>query len=132
MLRSIVAVIIGYVVIRFLVMATFGLIDLMSPATLSAPESGGRPRPSILIFLLLTGALYSIAGGYVTALLAGKSEMKHSLALAALMVIGGIFSMVWNYGQEPIWFQLSLIVFMPLAALLGGNVRAKHRERIRV
>jgi len=114
--RSILAVILGYLVVAIATMVTFAI-------AFPNPDSAQLPSISLMLFLLGAGVLYTIIGGYVTAFIARKAEIKHTLALGSLMVILGIISMIATFGKEPLWFQLVLIITPIPSALAGGYLR---------
>ena len=64
--------------------------------------------------------LGGVAGGWVTARLAGKANTTHGLVLGALLTLAGVANNLML--PPPVWFWVaSLIVLMP-AAYLGARL----------
>src|SRR6266849_268701 len=116
MLRSILAVIVGFVLAMVLAFGTDALLVLALPGTFS-PD---RPTPTAFLILILGYVFfYSVVGGYVTAVVAGRAEMKHSLALGVILMALGIVSVLWAVlipadashagEQPPLWWAVCCI-----------------------
>ena len=119
MLRSILAVVVGYLImyipISILFLAWFGGYD---------PQNSPTPTMGFMLFSLVFGFVFAGAGGYVCALIAKRSEMNHAMALAGLVVVMAIISMIGAAGREPLWYQLAGLVIGIGGVLIGGLVRA--------
>ena len=119
MLRSILAVIVGYLVLAIpvfiLFFAWFGGYN---------PQNLPEPGMGFMLFSLVFGFVFAGGGGYVCALIARRSEMNHAVALAALIVAMSIISIISAAGNEPLWYQLATLVIAVMAVLIGGFVRA--------
>ena len=70
MLKAILAVVAGYAIMFIAVLALFGIV-------LSDPEA--VPTGNFMLFSLLYGFIFAIAGGYIAALIGAGAEMKHAL-----------------------------------------------------
>jgi hypothetical protein len=68
-------------------------------------------------------------GGYVAALVAGRSELKHALAFGAVLTVAGIIALVFSAGNEPLWYQLARTCFALPSTTIGGSLRAHQQER---
>ena len=101
MARSILTVISGYVVVVLAILALFTICFRdASPDT--------TPSMGFMLFSLGYGFLCAIVGGYITAMIAGRAEMKHAIALAVICVLMGFISMISAAGQQPLlYFTLS-------------------------
>lgn len=122
MIRSISAVIAGYLVIAIAIVGLF--------AVWFGPVSG-VPTKGFLIYSLVYGFFAAITGGYVTALVAGRAELKHAVGLAVLVAIAAVISAVMYAGREPLWYQFANLVVVTDGVLLGGFVRHRQRQRLR-
>lgn len=117
MLRSVAAVIIGYLLFALSVSAFFQL-------------SGHDPHaPAGILFMagsILYGLFFSVLGGYVAALVAGKFEIEHSFAVATLIAAIGAASLIAESPADAEWTQLSAILIIAPAAILGGYLRQRQ------
>jgi hypothetical protein len=93
--RSLLAVIAGYAVMAAAIMILFALW-FRDPTTV--------PSQGFMLFSLGYGFIFAVLGGYLTALLARRAEMKHTLALAGFSALLGGASMITFAGQEPLWY----------------------------
>lgn len=117
MIRSILAVFVGYLVIALPIIALFAIWFR---------EPGTKPTEGFMLFSLGYSFLFAAVGGYVTSLIAKRSEMKHATALAAFSALMGIVSMIISAGQEPLWYQIANIVVLVAGVPLGGYVRNRQ------
>ena len=125
MLRSVLAVIAGYVVLAVTVMigtaaaaAAFGLPVLPDPAA-AAP----MPGTGYLALNLVVSALGAAAGGWVAAHLARRRPVAHATVLAVLLLAAGIAMLGRPQPGQPSWYPTVLLVLGPVGALLGGLLR---------
>src|SRR5262245_12763428 len=99
MLRSILAVVLGYVVMAALTMLSF------TPAFLT-PElvfetDGTGVTVGFLVFSLAMGGVAAVVGGSVAALLAGKHVWPSLGALVVIVLVLGVGSAVYGLFQAP-------------------------------
>ena len=115
-LRSIAAVLVGYVVFAASSFAVFRL-------------SGHAPHaPAPVPFMLLaiaSGVVFAALGGYVAGSLAGRRPLAHAVAMAALLAAGATASLVSTLGHGAIWTQVAALTLMAPSAVLGGWLRAR-------
>ena len=114
MLRSVLAVVTGYLLFAASALAFFRLTGHDPHAPASA---------WFMITSVLYGVLFSVLGGYVAALIAGKFEMEHAFAVATLVAAIGAASYIAEAPGESKWTQLSAILIVAPAATLGGYLR---------
>lgn len=128
MLRSILAVIGGYLVIFVLVSPTvIFVLPALNPDVFPTLESKRSPGVEAMAVIAAISLLCTVLGGYVTALIARRSELKHALALGILLELGALYELFLNRMGRPFAFML-LISLLPIpAALLGGWLRARQR-----
>jgi hypothetical protein len=147
MLRSILAVVLGYVVMAALTMLSF------TPAFLT-PElvfetDGTGVTVGFLVFSLAMGGVAAVVGGFVAALLAGKHAWPSLGALVAIVLVLGVGSAVYGLfqapptrsaeevarmtpmeraaiGHEPGWYAF-LLPFLGSAGVLAGGWLALRR-----
>jgi ABC-type Mn2+/Zn2+ transport system permease subunit len=115
--RSIVAVVVGYLVFAGSAVALFQV-------------SGQAPHaPASLPFMLgstLYGILFAALGGYLAARLVPRRPELHGAAVAALIALGAAASLVARHGTGSVWSQVSAVLLMAPAAWGGGYLRARH------
>ena len=149
MVRSILAVVVGYVVMAALVMLAF------TPAFF-APElvfetHGIAVTLAFLVFSLVMGGVSAVLGGFVAALVAGRRAGRALLALVAIVLVLGVGSAVHGLfqvpptvsaeeaarmtpmektaiGHEPTWYAF-LLRFLGSAGILAGGWLAGRRGR---
>jgi hypothetical protein len=121
-LRRIGAVLAGFFATFILSVAT----DLALHATGIFPP-WGQPMSNAL-FALATGyrTIYTVAGGYITARLAGDRPMAHVWALGIIGLLAALAGTVatWNAGPEfgPKWYPLALVALALPSVWAGGKL----------
>ena len=136
MLRSILAVIAGFLVTAIIVMATsalaamaFGLPAMStSDATTGAPTVA--PSAGYLTTNLVCSALAAIVGGWTAGTIGRRHPMGHAGGLAVLLAIGGAVGVAWPQPGQPTWYPASLLVIGPVGALIGGFLRQLRDARM--
>ena len=124
MLRSIVAIVVGFVLIGALAMGTDMLVINAFPAAFD--EAGRTQDLSLLMLMAAYVAVYAITGCYVTARLAPNRPMRHALILGALGLAMNIAATVSLWGTAPAWYHiLNLLLVMPYA-WIGGRIRERQ------
>jgi hypothetical protein len=120
LLRSIVAVVLGYAIFAGSAFALFRL-------------TGHDPHaPASAAFMLVTiveGVVFAAAGGYVAGWLAGRRPLAHAVAVAAVLAAGAVASLAATLGHGAVWTQLAALLFMAPSAVWGGWWRARRYER---
>ena len=78
-------------------------------------------------------ALFTVAGGYVTARLAPDRPMRHAWVLAGIGLVAGLAGVVAYYvagGADlgPAWYAISIPAEAIPCVWLGGRLGASHRS----
>src|SRR5262249_38244845 len=120
MLRGILAIIVGYLIFAGSAVALYAL-SRQDPRT-TAP-------PKFLMLSILYGIFFSLLAGYLTALIAKVDDLRYVLLLAAIIAAGALFSLLAHPGAGAIWSQVSALLFMSPAALVGGHLRLQQLRR---
>ena len=122
MFRMIGAIAAGYLTMSILTMWFVNNLALsMEPALRDTPSDG------FMLITLVCSTLFAVLGGLITASLARPPRFKAALILASLMLIMAILYVFESLGgPQPWWYLLGLLVLGPLAAVLGGFLRARR------
>lgn len=116
-LRSIGSVVLGYLLFALSALLFFQL-------------SGQRPHaaasPSIMAASVLVGVIAAFAGGFLAARLAGRKPVVHGAAVAAILAVGAIVSLVSTLGHGAIWSQVAALALMAPSAVLGAWTCARR------
>ena len=125
MIRSVIAVVTGFLLIGAL---SFGATALMKVAMPGALTARTESVP-VLLLVMTYVAIFAVAGCYITALIAGRSPMKHALVLGVLGLIFNVVGTIDRWDTMPAWFHVtSLLLVMPYA-WLGGRLRELQLRR---
>lgn len=126
MLRSIVAIVVGFVLIGALSIGTDTIVMQAFPGEFNEGRTGNL---AILMLMAAYVAVYAIIGCYITARLAPNRPMRHALILGALGLVMNIAATVSLWGTAPAWyFILNLLLVMPYA-WIGGRIRERQLMR---
>lgn len=121
--RSILAVAVGYAVIAALVM-----IGTVGAAAAFGASSAAAASPGYLAASLVLGFFAAVAGGWTCAALAVARVREHTAALAALLVLL-MLTMLAVGAPQPAWY-LGLVALSGVAGVLaGGLLRERTRAR---
>jgi hypothetical protein len=118
-LRSILAVIAGFVAMSFVVI----VLTLLSVKSMGL--KGGHPTAGYLVINVVFSFLAAAAGGFVTALVAAVKPVEHAYVLACVMLVMGALSYARYRGTQPGWYQLMLVLVPPLCAIAGAAICAR-------
>jgi len=122
-LRSVAAVLAGYVSIGVLVVLTDALVWAIRPGEYI---SGQAPPVYYYVISLFTVPLYTVLGGCLCAWIAKAKPWKHVLALVIFGEIMGVLSIAASWGKAPLWYGLALLVLYPPAIWFGGLLRLRR------
>ena len=122
-LRAFLALVAGFLTMAVLVGVITGVLIRRVPEWVGAT---GHPRPAYVAVNLAYSLAAAIAGGYVTAWIAGNNRaLMHIFALALIVLLLSGLSALQQRGMQPIWYQLSLLGLTPLGVFLGGILRIR-------
>lgn len=125
-LRSVLAVIVGYMVFAVSAFAVFRV---------SGRAAHGDAPMSFILLTTACGIMFALLGGYVAAWLAGRAPRVHGAAVGAVLALGAAVSLASTLGHGAIWSQIAALALMAPSAVLGGMLRARsvpinpHQER---
>lgn len=122
MLRSIGAVVAGYLTMAVGVLVVVGIGAAL---LVDDPEAPGN---AYLAFNLGASVLAAAGGGWVTRRLAVRSPVKHVLALAAAVLLLGLaMAMGGPAASQPAWYPATMSVLGAAGVLAGGILGARRR-----
>jgi hypothetical protein len=114
LLRSVIAVVVGYLVFAASAVALFQV-------------SGHDPHSSdsigFMVLGIFWGFFFATLAGFVAARIGGRYEIEHSLAVASLIAAAGAASLLMRDSLGVIWTQLAALLVMAPSAMAGGYLR---------
>ncbi len=122
--RSVAAVVIGYATLAAAGVAKLIALKRFLPEVLPAPGEDVFPDTMWLLALLGSDLALMIGAGYVTAVIARRAPIAHSIALGAVIAVFGLIWMFVIWGWMPLWYQVVLFSIALPAAATGGALRA--------
>jgi hypothetical protein len=114
--RSVVAVILGYILFASSAFAVFRVSG-------QAPHAAA-PLPFMLV-TIGSGVVFALIGGYVAGWIGGRRPLAHGVAMAALLAVGAGVSLASTLGHGAVWSQVAALTLMAPSAALGGWLRAR-------
>jgi len=125
MVRSVLAVIAGFLVTTMIVMiATVITAQLMFGEMTEDMLATFTPTPTYLVINILYGVLAAMIGGYYTAWVARRLPVRHGMALALLILIMGVVTIfVEQQGNQPVWYSYVMPVLGAMGAVMGSRLR---------
>ena len=119
MIRTALAVLAGYIAVGILVMLT----DQIFASAVPGFRSMTAPPLYYFIVVTVTDAMFSIAGGFLSAVIAGVSASRAMLGLIVFGEVMGIASTVAGWRIQPHWFAFALLILFPLGVWIGYKLR---------
>ena len=123
MIKSIWAVVAGLLTVIVLSMATDKVLE--TSGIFPAPSDMGLYVTWMLGLALAYRTIYTVLGGYITAVLAPQNAMKHVWVLAVLGQIGGIMGVVAGWNLSSHWYPIALAVLAIPSVWLGGWLKTR-------
>jgi len=90
------------------------------------------PKPGLFLWWMLLIALiyrsiFTIVSGFITALLAPKNPVKHSVILGIIGVVVTLLGSIANWDKSAAWYPILLIIVTLPSTWLGGKAFMKHK-----
>lgn len=117
--RSVVAVVVGYLIFAVSAFAFFRLSGQAPHAVAPVP---------IMATSIAVGMVAAVLGGYVAARLAPGQPLAHGVAVAVVLAIGAAVSLMMTATSGAVWSQVAALVAMAPCAVLGGRLGAGRRS----
>jgi hypothetical protein len=105
-------------------------LSVVGPVADTVAYYAARNQPFVLGARLLYTPFIGVLAGYTCAKFAGKYELAHTAAAAALLVtmMGYGFTKEPGAQMTPTWIRIALIVLAPAGIGLGGYIRARAAQ----
>ena len=118
-LRSSLAIVLGYAAVLGVFQLGFTLVEHAYPAVHRSIAG--------LLTLLLIACIGGVLGGFVTASLSGTHRRRHAMILGLLMLIAGLLIVALSPppADDPAWFVWGMPILALPAAMLGGRLRSR-------
>ena len=126
LLRSVAAVILGFVVLTLGSVLTGRLL-----LSLFGVEPGMEPEVAFIFTSLGVRLAVTILAGFLAAWAAPRAPRLHAGVLAAILVFFSLASLAGlsasgdPYG--PAWYPIAMLVIGPVGVLMGGSLRTRRR-----
>jgi hypothetical protein len=127
--RSILAVVTGLLANVTLSTATDFL--LVAVGVFPPLSQFGNPESfndSLLLLALTYRTIYGVFGCHLTARLAPRRPMAHSLALGGIGFVVGVIGAVATWGAWTSWYSLAIIATTLPAAWLGAHIASRNSK----
>jgi len=123
LLRSVIAVVVGYLVFATSAVALFQF---------SGHDPHSSDNMGFMMFSIFYGFFFATLAGFLAALIGGRYEIEHSLAVASLIAAAGAASLLMRSTLGVIWTQLAALLVMAPSAMAGGYLRMRQARRKRL
>jgi hypothetical protein len=124
MIRTILAIVGGYAAIGILVVTT----DQIFAALIPGFRQMATPPPYYFGISLLTDTIYTLAGGYLCALIAREHFRNATLGLMIFGELVGIASQIAFWNNVPHWYAIALLILFPPAVWIGSRLRSRGQR----
>jgi hypothetical protein len=121
MVKSIGAVVAGFLTVVLLSVGTDFILEFLG--FFPPPSEAGLYVTWMLVVALAYRCVYTVLGGYLTAVLAPTNPTKHVVVLGVIGTLAGIAGVVagWNLSQH--WYPIALAVTAFPCIWIGGKLR---------
>ncbi len=119
--KIVIGVIAGFIVWTILWLGSDAVIAGVAPNLAPSADLSNIPS-SYLIIKLVLSFVFSIAAGYVAAMLA-KENSKSTLYLGVLLLLVGIFFEAAAWNQIPLWYHITFLLLLIPMTILGGKLK---------
>jgi hypothetical protein len=117
-LRSLAAVVGGYLIFALSAVALFQLV-------------GRDPHAPQPLWFVIASAMYGIGfaglGGFVAARVAPARALLHAAAVAIVLALGATVSLLTSPGADATWSQWAALALMAPSAYVGGRIATRTR-----
>ncbi len=116
-MRSVVAVLAGYLIF---------VVCVMLLVHLSGHDPHGSFTATTMVAFTLCGMFFAALAGFVTTILAKRSEFEHSFAVATLIVASGATFLMSEIDKQGIGLQIAALLIIAPMAMVGADLRMRQ------
>src|ERR1700716_2457269 len=128
-LRSIVAIVVGFLAVVVLSLGTDQVLHVLE---VYPPWGEPMYEPGLNLLALAYRTVYAVVGSYIAARFAPHAPMRHALALGVVGLVLSSAGAITTSGMDlgPSWYPIALVLTALPCAWLGGALhRARQAER---
>lgn len=125
-LKSINSVLVGFIVVVILSVGTDYVLESLD--IFPSPDQGLFVT-WMLILAFAYRFIYTVIGGYVTALLAPTLPMRHVIILGIIGTVAGTIGVFVGWDLSDHWYPIALAVTALPSTWLGGKLRTNLTRR---
>jgi hypothetical protein len=125
MVRSILAVLAGIVSWAVLWVGGNAIFATLFPAQYQAEKKEYVP---MLLSLIILSFIFSIIAGYLTARIARRKEIAHTIVLGVLQLAMGIAAQMANFDALPLWYHIIFLLLLIPGNVFGAMLRTRQSE----
>lgn len=118
MMRSIISVVLGYVLISVLIFGTLIVLEKTVPHQFGSNVTI-LPETKWVSLVLTLGFFYAMIGGLVTSWIAKRNERAHAIALSLIIISLSLVSFRYESLPQPLWYKFG-VLFSGVAGVLLG------------
>jgi hypothetical protein len=126
MVRSVIAIVVGFLVIGVLATGADYALQQVIPGAVD-----GNGRMTSVPLLLLTQMYvfaFAVFGCWLTARLAPNRPLQHALVLGALGLAFNVVGTIARWDNAPAWYHVIALMLVMPAAWIGGRLRERQLE----
>ena len=124
MLRSVLAVVVGFLLIGALSVGTDAIVRAAAPSAFDA--AGRTDSVPILLLTIAYVGVYAVGGCYLAARLAPGRPMLHAMILGALGLAFSVLGTIKKWDSAPAWYHLVALALVLPYAWLGGRLAERR------
>ncbi|MBC7836532.1 hypothetical protein H7X87_02025 [Acetobacteraceae bacterium] len=124
-LKSIGAIVAGFLTVVILSVGTDYILEALGVFPPASEQ--GLYVTWMLVLAFIYRSIYTVAGGYVTAMLAPANPLRHIIVLGVLGTLGGIVGVFVGWDLSSHWYPIALAVTAFPLIWLGGKIWKRRR-----
>ena len=118
--KSILSVFTGFITVVILSMGTDFILEALN---IFPPPGKGFFITWMLLLALIYRSIYTIAGGYVAAMIAPYRPMRHVRILGIIGTAAGTIGVIVGWNMSAHWYPIALAVTAFPLTWLGGKLK---------